>query len=238
MPIEAGTTIADLDQSWPLSGDNIVEGDNHIRLIKAILKAQFPGANSNGFDVPITATEAEINYLSGLTGNIQAQLDALSAGYQANLFAPSGTVMVFYQAAPPLGWTQQASNNDSMLRVVSTAGGGAGGTDSPTNFDLSHVHATQGHTLTTAEMPIHSHSILRNSARTDFIRTADNPIAAYYNDGGSGARYVTASVAGAEADVGKSSSTGGSAAHDHGNTASGGGTFTPKYINVITAVKD
>jgi hypothetical protein len=42
---------------------------------------------------------------------------------------PSGTVMLFYQAAAPTGWTQITTHNDKALRVVSGAGGGSGGSN-------------------------------------------------------------------------------------------------------------
>lgn len=41
---------------------------------------------------------------------------------------PSGTQMLFHQAAAPTGWTKVTSVNDATLRVVSgTTGGGTGG---------------------------------------------------------------------------------------------------------------
>lgn len=40
---------------------------------------------------------------------------------------PSGTVLLFYQAAAPTGWTQVTSQNNKALRVVSGTGGGTGG---------------------------------------------------------------------------------------------------------------
>lgn len=78
MPLETGTTIANLDEAWPLGSDGVLQGDNHLRLIKAVLKAQFPGALGNGFASVISAKEEEINYLAGVTSNIQAQLNALA----------------------------------------------------------------------------------------------------------------------------------------------------------------
>ena len=43
---------------------------------------------------------------------------------------PTGTTMVFYQAAAPTGWTKQTTHNDKSLRVVSGTGGGNGGSSS------------------------------------------------------------------------------------------------------------
>ena len=42
---------------------------------------------------------------------------------------PSGTVMSFYQAAAPTGWTQvtSAALNDAAIRIVTSTGGGTGG---------------------------------------------------------------------------------------------------------------
>ena len=40
---------------------------------------------------------------------------------------PSGTAMLFVQAAAPTGWTKSTSHNDKALRVVSGTGGGSGG---------------------------------------------------------------------------------------------------------------
>ena len=67
---------------------------------------------------------------------------------------PTGTVMTFFQSTAPTGWTQVTTQNDAMLRVVSTAGGGAGGTQSP----VSSLTTTDGHALTINEMPAHTHS--------------------------------------------------------------------------------
>ncbi len=68
---------------------------------------------------------------------------------------PAGTVMVFYQNAAPAGWTIVASQNDKALRVVSSAGGVAGGTNSfSTVFTQS---ATGGYALQVADIPLHGH---------------------------------------------------------------------------------
>ena len=42
---------------------------------------------------------------------------------------PSGSVMLFYQASAPTGWTKVSTQNNKALRVVSGTGGGTGGTN-------------------------------------------------------------------------------------------------------------
>ena len=70
---------------------------------------------------------------------------------------PSGTKMLFNQTAAPTNWTKDTTNNnDSAIRVV-TGTVGTGGSD---NFSdtFGSGKATSGHTLTTAQMPSHTHA--------------------------------------------------------------------------------
>lgn len=69
---------------------------------------------------------------------------------------PSGTRMLFYQAAAPTGWTKVTGIDNRALRVVDGTGGGTGGS---VGFStLFGRTATDAHTLTTAEMPGHTHT--------------------------------------------------------------------------------
>src|SRR6266498_2705711 len=45
MGLETGTYVADLVSTNPISTDLESEGDNHLRLLKSVLQATFPGAN-------------------------------------------------------------------------------------------------------------------------------------------------------------------------------------------------
>lgn len=225
MPIETGTTISELDNTWPLGGDPILEGDDHLRLIKRILKLQFPGEAGDGFAAAITATEAEINYLGGAESNIQNQIDAILS--DTKLVAPPGTTMVFYQQSPPAGWVQDVSVDDSMLRAVELNGGGSGGTDSPITFDVTHTHTTDFFTLTEDHLPTHTHD-------TIFYYQGNNKAS-------EGQSYCTEQEIGQGDFEGLESRTSESAGqgnpHNHGDTDEFQATFTPKYINVIVAVK-
>ena len=215
MPLEISNFIEGLDTSWPLGGDKHIKGDDHLRLIKHVMKATFPGVNGNGIKEAIIATEQELNWLTGLTDNIQDQFDALASdisGLQGELSAPAGTSMLFYQTVPPNGWTQDTTKNDHMLRIVSASGGAAGGTDSPILNDKVPLHT---HTATASSVGNHTHS---------------------YNKFVSGGRNNS----GGGTDIG-SGQTGGAGAHGHSinvHTNAGGGDWRPKYVDVIVAVKD
>jgi hypothetical protein len=226
MPLETGTTIEDLDSSYPLGGDSIARGDDHLRLIKAVLKTQFPGANGNGFAQPINATETELNYSQGLTGNIQAQLDALDARISDNetaigqltqtLPAPSGTELLFTNTAPPLGWTQRADLNDYMLRIVSGTGAGTGGTDSPILNDK-----VPSHTHNTSSAGAHSHGA--SNGQSFFTR---GPNQAFFG-GIPGEPFAVVARTSTEGD------------HTHTVDANAGAAnWEPQYINTIIGIKD
>tara|TARA_B110000977_G_scaffold167610_1_gene216325 strand:+ start:1168 stop:1830 length:663 start_codon:yes stop_codon:yes gene_type:complete len=170
---------------------------------------------------------------------------------------PSGTVMVFYQAAAPTGWTKSTSNNDKALRVVSGNGGGTGGThalSSPpslahTHTSAAHVHSVgahshgnnlsaAAHTLSTAQMPSHTHSHVGNGGPY----YADNSGAGASNvqshrttgatgGGGSHSHSMSGSVSNSTAF--NSSSAGGDATTSTTPTA-----FAPQYIDVIICAKN
>ena len=71
---------------------------------------------------------------------------------------PSGSVMLFYQAAAPARWTKVTTQDNKALRVVSGTGGGSGGN---TNFTTVFTNrgvplAQHNHTFTD---PGHSHGV-------------------------------------------------------------------------------
>ena len=86
MPVESGNTISALDDTAPLTGDPVNQGDDHLKLIKSILKKQFPGENGQGLNTALTVKESEFLALKGVTSSIQAQINAITgAGVQAQV---------------------------------------------------------------------------------------------------------------------------------------------------------
>ena len=215
MGLETGSTISSFITSNPTSSDPVNQGDDHLRLIKSVLKAQFPGAAGSGFATAITATEAEINALHGLT----------------NFYFASGTRMPFAQAAAPTGWTQDITDNanNRMLRVVNTAGNGVGGSDSPIVNSTTMVAHT--HTFTGSAMGTHSHSDAghQHSIETRNTLTQGGPNAtnAWFN--------VNASATG----VGYANIQASSAGTPAGsNSTTTGVSWTPRYIDMIICSKN
>ena len=64
MGLESATYISQLVATNPLATDPISQGDDHIRLIKSVLQAQFSGLSGT---TAVTADGAEMNLLDGCT---------------------------------------------------------------------------------------------------------------------------------------------------------------------------
>ena len=73
MALESGTYISQLNSSNPTTSDDVAEGDDHLRLIKAVLKNQFRGLTGT---TAISASEAELNIMDGVTSTA-AELNIL-----------------------------------------------------------------------------------------------------------------------------------------------------------------
>ena len=140
---------------------------------------------------------------------------------------PSGSVVLFYQSAAPTGWTQVTSLNDYSLRLVSGTGGTTGGTtafstvfanQTPTiTVNVSGLSAGAT-TLSTTQMPSHSHSL------SNLYAVAVNNCGPYQtpNTINTGNGYVTFST----------SNAGGGGSHTHSISGSATGSSTAVTLNV------
>lgn len=167
MGLEVTSFLDGLNQNWPLDTDSATQGDDHLRLIKSVLRSTFPGAGGNGFSEQIAATETELNFLSGVTSGIQDQLNAKEEAF------PSGTVLPFYNAAPPPGWTLVALTASYMLTVGPAFEAGAG-THSPTINDkvTPHTHGASGGTV--GEAGAHDHALNQTQIAMAMVGGAGN----------------------------------------------------------------
>lgn len=78
MTVESASYISQLDVTLPTATDPKSEGDNQLRLLKTVLKTQFPNFGT----AAMTASHTELNYMVGVTSAVQTQLNAraLKAG--------------------------------------------------------------------------------------------------------------------------------------------------------------
>lgn len=87
MPVETATYIADLNANYPQGPDSADQGDNHLRLLKAVLKAQFPEFTA----AALSASQAEIEQaIDAVTGLRKLLLLAGSAATPGLAFKDDG----------------------------------------------------------------------------------------------------------------------------------------------------
>jgi hypothetical protein len=234
MPLEDLTGnkyINSLVETWPAGTDKPDAGDDHIRGIKNVLKKTFPNVTG-----PVTLTQDVLN-----RGSI-----------------PSGSVMLFWQAAAPVGWTRvDGITTTHGLRVVTsvTAGGTSGGSDDPILNDKvpSHSHAVNAvntgsesadhtHAGYTNVLGAHTHSfVARYGTINDQISPVANQVSYADNESAGSGTIIPASDGNHQHSV---QTYGRSAAHVHTvpahstNANAGAVNWTPRYMDVIVCRKD
>lgn len=211
MGLESATYISGLNTSNPASGDAVSFGDDHLRLLKSVLKATLPNANAaingihTGTTAPTSTSAGQLWYDTSGTGELKVRNKADSAFTAVDTTSsalPAGVIAMWSGSAAsiPSGWVICDGNNSTPNltgRFVIHADADSGGT-----YDVGDTggSTTSGaHTLTTAEMPSHTHSYLQRG----FTKS----------DPGSGSQDFS--------DEGGSQNTGsagGGGAHSHANT--------------------
>lgn len=181
------------DTSSPAGSDAIASGDDNIRELKTDLQSALRGDDTEGVEAifPGSDTSAPAFRYRGLKGNTAARPASGQYGLYSNTtlntlqrdngttwddiatLIPSGTVMVFYQAAAPVGWTKIITQDDKALRVVSGgSGGSAGGTQSlSTPIALAHTHTVVSHTHTITHQ--HVLPVAGDPAGFSIVKSAD-----------------------------------------------------------------
>jgi len=94
--------------------------------------------------------------------------DSTTISSKYDVIPQSDTPLYFYQSSAPTGWSQVTSNNNKMMRVVSGTGAGTGGSNGFTdtftnrtysaNFNVPFSVSVSNHSLSTPQLPSHSHS--------------------------------------------------------------------------------
>jgi len=96
MALETATYISQLTATNPTTSDSVAQGDDHLRMLKTVLKTQFSGLTGT---TAISASEAELNILDGVTATNSElnYLDITTLGTSADskaLTQASGVVTI------------------------------------------------------------------------------------------------------------------------------------------------
>ena len=145
MPLETGNFISDLVATNPPGTDDRSTADDHLRLIKHVLKTTFP--NLNG---AVNPTPAEMNTLVGAntagtaltTADTGAGkgLDADTVdGFDARILVPAGIIQAFAGSVAPAGWLEcngAAISRTTYVDLFAAIGTTFGIGDGSTTFNL------------------------------------------------------------------------------------------------------
>ena len=166
--------------------------------------------------------------LANFANNLNTSGQVSASGIQSGVIIPSGSVVLFYQASAPTGFTQVTTLNDYALRIVSGTGGTTGGTtafssvftNQTPSINVSGLSAGAT-TLSTAQMPSHIHSY-----------TTVSSSGSYKTCGCTGGFSLVGSNTGAQ---------GGGGSHSHsisGSASSSAITLNVQYANIILCSKN
>jgi hypothetical protein len=138
--------------------------------------------------------------------------------------------MLFQQTSAPTGWTKQTTHDNKALRVVSGAVSSGGTSSFTTVFTnqtptISNTFSADATTLTTAQVPSHTHS----------YTSPGGNICVAFPYGGSCATATGPASGGTTG----SAFTGGSHTHSiSGSATSSAVTLNVQYVDLIIASKD
>lgn len=79
MGLETGTYISDFVITNPPDSDPANQLDDHIRLVKSLVTATFPGATPDFYDEPVTATSAQIDSWDARLTTMEGQPTTLAS---------------------------------------------------------------------------------------------------------------------------------------------------------------
>jgi len=138
MALETATYLSELNTSNPAASDQKAEGDDHIRLIKTVLKTTFPNVSG-----AVSPTHTQLNYVAGVTSAIQSQIDGKApsaspaftgtiTGVNLSLSGTLSVTGIVTLTTYAVGVTEAADSNNTRLATtefvktaVASATGGA-----------------------------------------------------------------------------------------------------------------
>lgn len=169
-----------------------------------------------------------------ITSTTVTAINYFTPGNRRVISLAAGIKTLFFESTAPTGWTKLTTHNDKALRVVSGVGGSFGGSTAFSTVMASRTPAgsvtvsNAAFTLTTSQIPSHTHGAIANSGS---------------GGGATVANWAVSNAFGANASNFGSTGNGGlgGGSHTHNNTASFSGTamdFAVQYIDMILCSVD
>lgn len=126
MGLETGTYVTDLNAAWPLGSDPEAQGDDHLRLVKSVLRNTFPNASG------------PLNYTS--TVSKTASYTAVMSDDKTTFLcdATGGPITITIPAPATIGprWSCRVMKVDSTPNIVSIIAANAGAINNLSQINL------------------------------------------------------------------------------------------------------
>lgn len=168
MPIETANFVTQLDPTNPAAPDLLADTDNHLRMIKQVLKNSFPNVNG-----PVLGSHHQLNgyvptrgiiMFSGTPAEVPAGW-ALCNGQTVARSDGSGSITTpnltdrFIVGLNAAG-TNLGATGGAVVHTGTAETGGAHSHTGNTDYAGQHAHtgATTYHAISVAEMPSHYHN--------------------------------------------------------------------------------
>lgn len=114
MTVESASYISQLNTAYPAAGDNISEGDDHLRLLKSVLQTQFPNLSTTA----VNPTAAQMNKLGFQTGSVLM--------YASNTIPTTQTISGINDFLLCDGSSYSTTTYSDLYAVIGTTFGGSG----------------------------------------------------------------------------------------------------------------
>lgn len=186
------TTARTISLSGDVTGSASVDGSANAAISSTLANS---GVSAGTYDFATITVDSKGRVTSASTGTVAVPI-------------PSGTLMLFAQTSAPTGWTKSTTHDNKALRVVSGTASSGGSVAFTTAFSSQNVGST---TLSTSQMPAHTHSYSTYTGGGNFI----------YQSGDNG-----------DTTSGTTDSTGGGGSHNHSLN------IAVQYVDVIIATKN
>src|SRR5690606_21299790 len=130
MGLEAATHLNDLNVANPTAGDLVQDGDDHIRLLKAVLKTTFPSFTRPFYHDRVTSTAGDVTVVAANDRSAQ-NIDATAAARTVTL-----------PDSPSTGFEVTVSKIDASANAVTIARAGTNTINGATFYAISSQDGT------------------------------------------------------------------------------------------------
>lgn len=146
MPLESASYINSLNSSYPAGGDERSQGDDHIKLIKAVLKATFPSLSGpvNRTHQQLSAAPYNLATITELVGSKIVTANAFNVG-STSLQTPAPDIA--------FGWNTSTARLHARIAGATVTGGLL--TTSEFSGAAQSQNATGGHARLVGDFEFH-----------------------------------------------------------------------------------